>query len=313
MRKTALITGSGGGLAVAFAKRLAALGCDLALNYRQSEAACERLAHHLTAAHDIRATAFQADMTDSSAIESMLDDVLTTFEHVDILIHSAGPFMFTRKRLPDYSHAEWNEMINGNLSSAFYLFRRLIPRMRPNGYGRIVTVGFDRVEQASGWIYRSAYAAAKTGLASLTRTISQEERENGITANMICPGDIRGSRKESEKAGPDRSWRKPLGADLADTIAFLISPEARFVTGNIISLTGGVDVLGRFDAGKPEVNDPRVFSPGQAVFVIPWNRQAVVASRQDRVNMRSLYTVLGNGEQAVFTVDQLVEVSDHGV
>lgn len=70
--------------------------------------------------------------------------------------------------------------------------------MREKQWGRIITFGYDRVESAPGWIYRSAFAAAKAGLASFTKTISIEEAHNGITANMVCPGDIVGDWKERE-------------------------------------------------------------------------------------------------------------------
>jgi 3-oxoacyl-[acyl-carrier protein] reductase len=124
--------------------------------------------------------------------------------------------------------------------------------MRENKWGRIVTIGFDRVEAASGWIYRSAFAAAKTGAASLTKSIALEEAGNGITANMVCPGDIIGEWKEKNiedtttveySASP--VGRPGTGEDIARVISFLADEKSGFITGSIIPVTGGKDVLGK--------------------------------------------------------------------
>lgn len=308
MRKVALVTASASGLAVAFARQLAHDGFNLILNYRKNKTACEELALSLQAQYGIEILVEKADMTKQAEIEAMITAGKQRFDRLDVLIHSAGPFIFRRKRLTEYTDEEWNEMIHGNLTSAFYLFRQVIPLMRPKGFGRIVTVGFDRVEQAPGWGYRSAYAAAKVGLASLTRTVAIEERENGITANMICPGDIRGSLKEAPfPSDPTVGIRTPVGGDLAQVISFLVKPEAQFVTGNILSLTNGADVLSHYDAGKAELFDPKKFEIGAFVHVLPWNEQATVIDRLDRPNQRSLYTVQAGNRVAQFTVDQLEE------
>ena len=120
-------------------------------------------------------------------------------------------------------------------------------------------MGFDRVETAPGWIYRSAFAAAKTGLASLTRTIAIEEMMNGITANMVSPGDISTEWKEktieqalSSDNGLTSVGRSGTGEDIARVISFLVDENSSFITGSIIPVTGGIDVLGK--ALKDEQN-----------------------------------------------------------
>ncbi|MFT9598622.1 SDR family oxidoreductase, partial [Mesobacillus sp.] len=102
------------------------------------------------------------------------------------------------------------------------------------------------------WIYRSAFAAAKSGLASLTKTLALEEAENGITANMVCPGDITGEWKErtiSESLNSlDSSvpvGRPGTGEDISRVISFLSNEDSSFITGSIIPITGGKDVLGK--------------------------------------------------------------------
>jgi len=315
VNKIALITGSASGLAVAIAHRLARAGFTLVLNYRQGRDACVALAKTLAHEHEIEAIALAGDMTRPTDIAQLIDEISARYGRLDVLVHCAGPFLFTRKRLTEYSDDEWDEMISGNLTSAFHLLRKTIPLMRPQGFGRIITVGFERVEDAPGWVYRSAYAAAKTGLASLTRTVAQEEWENGITANMICPGDIRGQDKENTLSA-DADWvglRKPLGGDLAELTNFLLTREAQFVSGNIISASGFVDVLGGFDHGRQEVFDARTLPLGARVHVLPWQREALITKRIDRPNRRSLYTVEAAGQSAEFTLDQLQEVSEDGL
>jgi 3-oxoacyl-[acyl-carrier protein] reductase len=154
--------------------------------------------------------------------------------------------------MTEYSFEEWNYLIQGNLTAVFYLSKLIIPVMRKQNWGRIITLGYDRVETSPGWIYRSAFAAAKTGIASLTRTIAMEEADYGITANMICPGDITNEWKEKNiieaiKARDENSTigRKGTGEDIARVIRFLIDVNSDFITGSIIPVTGGIDVLGK--------------------------------------------------------------------
>ncbi len=314
MRK-ALITGSASGLAVAFARKLAAQGFTIILNYRTSKARCEALASQLHDEFAISVLTVQADMTNALDIDNMMNEIEQQCGAVDTVVHSAGPFVFQRKRLTEYSVLEWDHMIAGNLSSAFHLFKRTIPLMRPLGFGRIITVGFDRVEQAPGWVYRSAYAAAKVGLASLTRTIALEEQENGITANMICPGDIRGKDKEADFCEDDfiRPLRTPIGADLAHMISFLVDEKSQFITGNVIRVAGETDVITHFDQGKRDVIDQTFLQPGSSVIVLPWRKRGVIVNRHDRHNRRSIYTVQVNDKIERFTVDQLLEVETDGL
>ena len=311
MPKGALITGSSSGLAVAFARQLARLGFDLALNYNHSQERCEALAADLRLSHGVSAVALPGDVSDAAEAEQLVAAAHESCGDLSVLIHSAGPFVFTRKRVTDYTDEEWTAMVDGNLSSAFYLLRRVIPHMRGQGFGRIVTVGFQRIDHTTGWAYRSAYAAAKTGLASLTRTVAIEESDTGITANMICPGDVRGADKERDEPGDDAdglSLRRPVGGDLAQLIGFLVSPEARFVNGNIISVTGDVDVISHYDTGANEVSDPRTLAIGTAVRILPLDRVGVVVARRDRRNRRSVYTVSCDGRQAPYTIEQLAEL-----
>jgi 3-oxoacyl-[acyl-carrier protein] reductase len=251
--RTALITGSAKGLGVRIAHELAAQGIHIALNYRSSAAEADRLRQELEERYGISVLLLQADVSRAEEAERMIDTLISSWEHLDILVLNAGPYIKKRKKLADYSLDEWHDMIEGNLSSAFYLCRATIPHMRRSKWGRIVTIGFEKAQTAPGWMYRSAFAAAKTGLVSLTRTIALEEAEHGITANMVCPGDIIGEDKEKHIADvrslsdPDTPVGRPgTGEDIARTIAFFCSEASDFITGTVLEVTGGKDVLNKY-------------------------------------------------------------------
>ena len=250
--KVALITGGATGIGKQTAIQLAEKGCNVVINYRNSALEAETLANELNRRYNTKNIAVQGDVANSSDCERMVSKAMEVFQKIDILVHNAGPYIQERKPLTEYGMDEWNYLLQGNLTSAFYLAKLVIPSMRKQKWGRIITMGFDRVETAPGWIYRSAFAAAKTGLASLTRTIAIEEAKNGITANMVSPGDIKSEWKEKTiadavsymKSAPERK-REGTGEDIARTIAFLADEKSDLITGCILSATGGMDVLGK--------------------------------------------------------------------
>ncbi len=251
-KKTALITGGASGIGKQTAIQLAEKGYQLVINYRNSETEAVFLAKHLHDCYGTKTIIVQGDVANQDDCLRMVNETLSVFSTVDILVHNAGPYIHERKKLTDYSFEEWNYLIQGNLSAVFYLSKHIIPLMRKQKWGRIITLGFDRVETAPGWIYRSVFAAAKTGLASLTRTIALEEAEHGITANMVSPGDIINEWKESniedsvEAINGNIPIRRPgTGEDISRVISFLTDEKSDFITGSIIPVTGGIDVLGK--------------------------------------------------------------------
>lgn len=250
--KTALITGGATGIGRRTALQLASAGINLVINYRNSEKEAEDLKDELSELYGTKNICIKADITKYEECHLLISKALAEFKVIDILIHNAGPYISERKRMTDYHVQEWDYIINGNLNAVFHLSRLLIPSMREQGWGRIITIGFDRVESAPGWIYRSAFAAAKSGLASLTKTLAMEEAENGITVNMVCPGDIIGKWKEksisdsfSENDETVPIGRPGTGEDISRVIGFLTEENSSFITGSIIPVTGGKDVLGK--------------------------------------------------------------------
>ncbi|WP_075981985.1 SDR family oxidoreductase [Bacillus massilinigeriensis] len=252
--KTALITGGAAGIGKRTAIQLAKQGISVIINYRNSEDKAKELANFLTNEYGNKNFIIQGDLADLEDCQRVIKEAFSISPTIDIVIHNAGPYIHERKPMIDYSLEEWNYLINGNLNAVFNLCKAFIPKMREQKWGRIITIGFDRVETAPGWIYRSAFAAAKTGLASLTRTISLEEASKGITANMVCPGDITGEWKEGDITeaidvlDTDSPIGRPgTGEDIARVISFLIDDHSSFITGSVIPVTGGKDVLGKIN------------------------------------------------------------------
>ncbi|NGP44170.1 SDR family oxidoreductase [Bacillaceae bacterium SIJ1] len=194
----------------------------------------------------------QGDVTIKEDIDRMIASSKERFGPVSILVCNAGPYIFERKKLADYESTEWNAMVQGNLSSVFHFFKACVADMRKAKFGRIITYGFQDASNAPGWMDRSAFAAAKTGLVSLTRTIAQEEAASGITANMVCPGDISGKMKEATIEEIDENLGEPApvgrpgtGEDIARAVAFFADASSDFITGAIMEVTGGQNVVHR--------------------------------------------------------------------
>lgn len=248
----ALITAGTKGIGKKVTEKLLKDGYNVTISYRADLETVERLTKEWQL-YDDHFQFIQADVTKKIDLHALVDKASSTFGNIHILINNAGPYVFQRKKLVDYSESEWNEMIEGNLNSVFHLLKKIIPMMRKEKFGRIITYGFQGAESSPGWIYRSAFAAAKVGLVSLTKTLAVEEAEHGITANMVCPGNILGEMKEASIAY-SRNFvdhdtpigRSGTGEDISRAIAFLCDKDADMITGTVLEVTGGVDVLSRF-------------------------------------------------------------------
>lgn len=248
----ALITAGSKGLGKKVTEEFLRKGFSVTINYRTDSSAIEELKE--TYSHILDRLFFvKGDVTKKEDLSNMIDLSFSRFGRIDCLINNAGPYIFERKKLAEYTDEEWYQMIEGNLSSVFHLFKKVVPIMRNQRYGRIITYGFQGADSSPGWLHRSAFSAAKVGLVSLTKTISIEEAEYGITANMICPGNIVGEMKEatindSRKMNDQQTpiGRSGTGEDIARAIAFLCEENSDMITGSIIDITGGANVINRF-------------------------------------------------------------------
>jgi 3-oxoacyl-[acyl-carrier protein] reductase len=254
--KTALITGSAKGLGKMTALTLAAMGCNIAVNYVRSVHEAQELVDTLIGM-GVKAAAIRGDVASAEDNRRLVEQAEREVGSIDILINNAGPFVRERRLFAEYSEEEVDNLIQGNFLGVLRLNRLVIPGMRSRGWGRIIHFGFGRSAEARGWPHRAVYAAAKVGLVSFTKTIAVEEAANGITVNMVCPGDIKGANKErsiSEVGGlsDDESphGRPGTGEDVARVIAFLCLNESDYVTGNIIDISGGFDPIRNMVASK---------------------------------------------------------------
>jgi len=247
--KIALITGSAKGLGKMTALSLADQGCHIALNYVHSRTEAESLQAQIIA-KGVRCIAVQADISKVEEMHALVTEVETQLGHVDILVNNAGPFVRERRVFADYSEAEVQMLVQGNLLGPMILDQLVLPEMRRKQWGRIIHFGFSHAGEARSWPHRAVYAAAKVGLVSFTKTLAVEEAPYGITVNMVCPGDIRGANKEKmidEIAGiTDKETprgRPGSGEDLARVITYLGLDHSDFITGNIMDVSGGLDPI----------------------------------------------------------------------
>jgi 3-oxoacyl-[acyl-carrier protein] reductase len=248
-RKTALITGSAKGLGKMTALVLAKQGCNIVINYVNSKVEALELVQEIERL-GVRSIAVQGDISKRDDIVRIVEEVREHMGRVDILVNNAGPFIRERRHFVDYSLDELNYITRGNMLGVMELDALILPMMQENKWGRIIHFGFGKAAEARGWMHRAAYAAAKVGLVSFTKSLAEEEAVNGITVNMICPGDIRGIFKERYIDEARKSFdpetpvgRQGTGEDVARVIAFLCHPDSDFITGNIIDISGGLDPI----------------------------------------------------------------------
>jgi 3-oxoacyl-[acyl-carrier protein] reductase len=306
-RRVAFVTGGAKGLGHAMVKALIDAGWNVFFTYRTSRCEADVLVDY-AAEHDKEAAYAQADLTLRHEVENAVRACLERFGKIDAFIHNFGPFVFERHPLSDYTDDMWRRMMDGNLTNFFWIYRMVVPGMRQRGFGRIVTIGYDGAAHAEGWRFRGAYAAAKAGLAALTRTVAREERQNGITCNMVCPGDIRGSYKmakigdlKEHSTGP---MRPPVGEDVARVVVFLCDEASQKLSGTVTEVTGGYDVLA-YDDGTDAILEPVLYQIGDSVWVYPWECRGTVIDVTKIPNRHVVYTVTADDHVGKFTAYQL--------
>jgi 3-oxoacyl-[acyl-carrier protein] reductase len=239
--KTALITGAGRGIGKEIAMELARAGADVALCDIDIEGAKE-------AAEEIRqlgrkALAFQVDVTDSDAVNNMVKEVVDALGKLDILVNNAG---ITRDNLlMRMKEEDWDAVLTVNLKSAFILSKAASKYMMKARTGRIVNI--SSVIGVMGNIGQANYAASKAGLIGLTKSTAKEFASRNITVNAIAPGFIKTAMtdKLSEEVKNAMLSVIPLGffaepSDVAKLVKFLASDDARYITGQVIHVDGGM-------------------------------------------------------------------------
>jgi 3-oxoacyl-[acyl-carrier protein] reductase len=243
--RTALVTGIVGGIGAAIATRLAADGAKVIVTDLPGDALAE-------AAEKLGLPAAGADLADHADVRAMTQKIATDFGAPDILVNAAGGVRNqVGTRLEDVDPKAWHSIFAINVDATLYLSQALVPAMKTDGWGRIVTISSGAgLRPSLTGIH--AYTAAKHALVGLTKQLSLELGQYGITANSIAPGFILSnpaSRRQWDAFGTegqaqlmDRIHTRRLGTpeDIAAASAFLTSHEAGWITGQVLSVDGGI-------------------------------------------------------------------------
>jgi 3-hydroxybutyrate dehydrogenase len=223
-RKTALVTGSTSGIGQGIAEAFAKAGLNVILNGFGDAAAIEAQRAGLERAHGVKARYDGADMSKSAAIEAMIAKADAEFGAVDILVNNAG--IQHVAPVDEFPVDKWDAIIAINLSSAFHTTRCALPAMKRKGWGRVINIASAHALVASP--FKSAYVAAKHGIAGFTKSVALEVAEKGITVNAICPGYVR--TPLVEKQIPDTAKARGITEEqVIRDVMLAAQPTKRFV------------------------------------------------------------------------------------
>jgi len=242
----ALVTGAGGGIGQAAALELARRGADVAVHYHRNESGAAETAR-LLESMGRRTAVFRGDLARMDHARALVASVLERFGHVDVLVNNAGDLV-ERKPLLEMTEALWRQVLDLNLSSAFYVTQAVVPGMIERKRGVVVNVSSLAAHNGGG-PGALAYSAAKGGLISLTKAMAKELGGKGVRVNCVAPGLIGQTsfhdRYTSRDAFTAAEKTVPLGRagtpeEVARVIAFLCGPDSAYLAGETIEINGGM-------------------------------------------------------------------------
>jgi 2-hydroxycyclohexanecarboxyl-CoA dehydrogenase len=236
--KIAIVTGGGQGIGRAISEKLAAEGATVVVTDLVGQNASQ------TADGLPGAIAIGVDVTDRQAVQAMADQVLQLFGHVDVLVNNAG--WDKASAFVDSDPGDWDRAISVNLYGVLHTCKAVLPIMAAQGSGAVVNLGSDAGRVGSSG--EAVYSAAKGGVIAFTKSLAREMARHQVRVNCVCPGPTDTAlfasfagpklREALTKAIPFRRLGQP--ADVANVVAFLASDEAAFVTGQTVSVSGGL-------------------------------------------------------------------------
>ncbi|MDD4343099.1 MAG: 3-oxoacyl-[acyl-carrier-protein] reductase [Eubacteriales bacterium] len=240
--KTVLVTGGSRGIGAAIAQSFAAKGATIALNYAGSQEAAEEIREKILAM-GVECKIYQGDVSDFSQVENMIKTVEEDFSGIDILVNNAGvtkDSLFMRMKEED-----WDKVIDTNLKGVYNCSKSVIRGMIKRKFGKIINI--TSVVALSGNIGQANYAASKAGVIGFTKSLAQELGSRNIQVNSVAPGYIETSMTESipQNIKDELIKKIPSGRigspdDVANAVVFLASDKANYITGQVISVNGGL-------------------------------------------------------------------------
>lgn len=240
--KVALVTGASRGIGRAIALTLAEAGADVAINYSGNEAKAMEVVAEVEKLGR-KAIAIKANVANAQEVEDMVNQVLDSFGKLDILVNNAG---ITRDNLiMRMKEEDWDAVIDTNLKGVFNCIKAVTRPMMKQRSGRIINI--SSVVAVAGNPGQANYTAAKAGVIGLTKTTAKELASRGITVNAIAPGFIETDMTDvlSENVRSEMMKAIPLGRlgkpeDVAKAVRFLASPDADYITGQLLHVDGGM-------------------------------------------------------------------------
>ena len=246
--KVAIVTGGNGGIGLGMAQGLSAAGATVVIAARNADKSAAAVASILASGG--KASAIAVDVTDEADCQAMVAATLKTHERLDILVNNAG--INIRKRPEDYTLAEWQRVLQTNLSSAFICSQAAYPEMKRSSQGKIINIG--SMMSIFGTAFTTPYAASKGGIVQMTRALACAWAADNIQVNAVLPGwvdteltqtarkDIAGLHERVLARTPAGRWGE--AHDFAGIAVFLASAASDFITGAAIPVDGGYSVQG---------------------------------------------------------------------
>ncbi|MDX1524034.1 MAG: 3-oxoacyl-[acyl-carrier-protein] reductase [Anaerolineae bacterium] len=240
--KVAVVTGSSRGIGATIAKTLASRGAKVVVNHRNSAEGAARVVEEIKAAGG-EAIVIQADVSSSAEAQKLIKDTIDTYGQIDILVNNAGT---TRDTLIMTMKIEdWDLVLKTNLSSTFHCSKAVVRPMMKKRSGRIINI--TSIVGLAGQAGQTNYAASKAGIIGFTKSLAREVGSRKITVNAVAPGFIPTALTDvlSDEMVQDIVKNTPLNRlgtaeDVANTVLFLASDEAAFITGQVLSVDGGL-------------------------------------------------------------------------
>ncbi|HCY9766077.1 TPA: 3-oxoacyl-[acyl-carrier-protein] reductase [Staphylococcus aureus] len=242
MTKSALVTGASRGIGRSIALQLAEEGFNVAVNYAGSKEKAEAVVEEIKA-KGVDSFAIQANVADADEVKAMIKEVVSQFGSLDVLVNNAG---ITRDNLlMRMKEQEWDDVIDTNLKGVFNCIQKATPQMLRQRSGAIINL--SSVVGAVGNPGQANYVATKAGVIGLTKSAARELASRGITVNVVAPGFIVSDMTDalSDELKEQMLTQIPLArfgqdTDIANTVAFLASDKAKYITGQTIHVNGGM-------------------------------------------------------------------------